>query len=81
MEKLGEYPVWCVLYFSQVLQPMLGVAAVATKILVKSGKARRKRAAAGRGRGGSTTRWHTACACEIGPEGPVERCEMQRGSS
>ena len=42
MEKLGEYPVWCVLYFGQVLQPMLGVAAVATKILVKSGKDMRK---------------------------------------
>ena len=42
MEKLGEYPVWCVLYFSQVLQPMLGVAAVATKILVKNGKDMRK---------------------------------------
>ena len=42
MEKLGEYPIWCVLYFGQILQPMLGVAAVAIKILVKNGKDMRK---------------------------------------
>ena len=38
MEKLSEYPVWCALYFGQILQPMLALVAIATKILVKNGK-------------------------------------------
>ena len=42
MEKLGEYPVWCVLYFGQILQPMLALVAIATKILVKNGRDMRK---------------------------------------
>ena len=42
MEKLVEYPVWCALYFGQILQPMLALVAIATKILVKYGKDMRK---------------------------------------
>ena len=42
MEKLGEYPVWCALYFGQILQPMLALVAIATKILVKYGRDMRK---------------------------------------
>ena len=42
MEKLGEYPVWCALYFGQILQPMLAIVAIATKILVKYGRDMRK---------------------------------------
>ena len=42
MEKLSEYPVWCALYFGQILQPMLAIVAIATKILVKYGRDMRK---------------------------------------
>ena len=42
MEKLSEYPVWCALYFGQILQPMLALVAIATKILVKYGRDMRK---------------------------------------
>ena len=42
MEKLSEYPVWCALYFGQILQPMLALMAIGTKILVKNGRDMRK---------------------------------------
>ena len=38
MNKLGDYPVWLFMFIGQIILPMLGVASVAIKILVKNGK-------------------------------------------
>ena len=38
MNKLGDYPVWLFMFIGQIVLPMLGCAAVAIKILVKTGK-------------------------------------------
>ena len=37
-DKFGDYPIWLTLYIAQVILPMVALAAVAIKILVKSGK-------------------------------------------
>ena len=41
-DKFGDYPIWLFLYIAQVVLPMVALAAVAIKILVKSGKDMRR---------------------------------------
>ena len=41
-DKFGDYPIWLTLYIAQVILPMVALAAVAIKILVKSGKDMRR---------------------------------------
>ena len=42
MDRLGEYPVWLFMYIGQIIMPMLAVASVAIKILVKNGRDMRR---------------------------------------
>ena len=42
VDKLGDYPVWLVLYIVQNVWPMIGLAAVAIRILLRNGKDMRR---------------------------------------
>ena len=41
-EKLSEYPAWLIVYITQVVFPMIGLAAIALKIELKYGKVLRR---------------------------------------
>ena len=36
--QLGDYPAWFILFFYHIILPMLGVIAIALKIILKNGK-------------------------------------------
>ena len=37
VSQLGEYPIYIAMYLAQIVLPMIGVLAIAIKILVKNG--------------------------------------------
>ena len=38
IDELGKYPVWLIIYFCQVILPMIGLVVIALKIELKFGK-------------------------------------------
>ena len=40
--EFGKYPAWLIIYISQIILPMIGIFAVALKILLRSGKDMRR---------------------------------------
>ena len=41
-EKLSEYPAWLIVYITQVVFPMIGLAAIALKIELRYGRVLRR---------------------------------------
>ena len=37
-DQFGKYPAWLIIYISQIILPMVGIIAVALKIILRSGK-------------------------------------------
>ena len=42
MDKLGDYPIWLVLYIVQYVWPMVGLVAISVKVLWRNGKDMRR---------------------------------------
>ena len=42
VNKLGDYPIWLVMYIAQIVLPMIGLSAIAIKIVLKNGKDMRR---------------------------------------
>ena len=42
MDKLGDYPIWLVLYIVQYVWPMVGMVAISVKVLWRNGKDMRR---------------------------------------
>ena len=38
IDELGKYPAWLIIYFCQVILPMIGLVVIALKIELKFGK-------------------------------------------
>ena len=41
-DQFGQYPTWLIIYFSQIVLPMMGIFTVALKIILKCGKDMRR---------------------------------------
>ena len=41
-DQFGKYPAWLIIYISQIILPMMGMFAIALKIILRSGKDMRR---------------------------------------
>ena len=42
VNQLGDYPIWLAMYIAQIVLPMIGLSAIAVKIVLKNGKDMRR---------------------------------------